>query len=231
MSDVNAITGVIGGSGASSSSSSSAGLADDFDTFLLLLTTQLQNQDPSEPLDTGEFTSQLVEFASVEQTIKQTDLLEEIAATNGKNDFLAAASLVGKDVEVFGNQLNISEGEENISKSLVYAHAVNVSDTKITVYDNNNSVVYTAEGETAPGKHTFTWDGTNLSGETVPAGAYTVTMEFTPKGSAELKPMATNIVDRVDEILLVDDEIFVSLEGSFTVPFEDILAVSEHNDI
>ena len=74
-------------------------LADTFDNFLVLLTTQLQNQDPLSPLDTNEFTQQLVEFTNVEQAIKTNDKLDQLVALQGAGILTGALDYIGKQVE------------------------------------------------------------------------------------------------------------------------------------
>src|ERR1700754_3604547 len=95
----------VGGVNGSSGSSSSGGIASDtstiagnFDTFLSLLTTQLQNQNPLDPLDTNQFTSQLVQFSSVEQQLKTNDFLEALLLSNGNAASSQAVGYIGKEV-------------------------------------------------------------------------------------------------------------------------------------
>ncbi|MGB1540522.1 MAG: flagellar hook assembly protein FlgD, partial [Rickettsiales bacterium] len=78
-------------------------LSGDFDTFLLLLTTQLQNQDPIEPLDTNEFTAQLVQFANVEQAIDTNSNLETMISMQQGTQINNAVNYIGNFVEAKGN--------------------------------------------------------------------------------------------------------------------------------
>src|ERR1700675_2201733 len=75
-------------------------LAGNFDTFLKLLTTQLQNQDPLSPLDTNQFTQQLVEFASVEQQVNMNSNLQTLISMQQSSESLQALQLVGDNVAV-----------------------------------------------------------------------------------------------------------------------------------
>src|ERR1700754_2508513 len=99
----------VGGVNGSSGSSSSGGIASDtstiagnFDTFLSLLTTQLQNQDPLDPLDTNQFTQQLVQFSSVEQELKSNDYLSSLVQSTQNSANNAAVSYIGKEVTATG---------------------------------------------------------------------------------------------------------------------------------
>src|SRR5271155_2875824 len=78
-------------------------IAGNFDTFLQLLTTQLQNQDPLDPLDTDQFTEQLVEFASVEQQVDMNTNLQTLISMQQTSEATSALQLVGATVTVAGN--------------------------------------------------------------------------------------------------------------------------------
>src|SRR3546814_13205019 len=106
-----------GATGTTQTPSASDSISATFDSFLTLLTTQLRYQDPISPMDTNEFTSQLVQFSQVEQSIQQNDNLETLIALQGANQIAFAASLTGKNVEIAGDALELEEGE-----SLTYEH-------------------------------------------------------------------------------------------------------------
>src|SRR6478672_8665343 len=83
-------------------SSGNPGIASNFTAFLRLLTTQLQNQNPLEPLDTNQFTQQLVQFAQVEQQLRSNDQLETLVALQKSTQASAALDFVGKTVVISG---------------------------------------------------------------------------------------------------------------------------------
>src|SRR3569833_3813191 len=104
----------VSGVGSSSSSSSSNGLdrqtlSDNFDTFLQLLTTQLQIQNPLDPLDTNQFTQQLVQFAGVEQQLKSNDQLKQLIAIEKSAQSTQALVYVGNTVAVDGSKTQIDK--------------------------------------------------------------------------------------------------------------------------
>src|SRR4051812_35690592 len=111
------MTAGIGSTGAASSGGSSTSgtdrqtIAQNFDSFLLLLTTQLKNQNPLEPLDTNQFTQQLVQFASVEQQIKSNDTLNALLTSSHSSIVSSAASFVGMTVTAEGATTRLSEGK------------------------------------------------------------------------------------------------------------------------
>lgn len=152
----------------SSTGSSLVGLADQYDQFLTLLTTQLQNQDPLDPMDNKDMVNQLVNFASVEQQIKQNDNLESLIGLLNASADAAAVSYIGKDVQVDGDITNyagkpITFGYEPDSR----AEAVTVK-----VYNSSGQVVREFEGNKGPQRHEIVWDGKNTAGQEVDPGLY-----------------------------------------------------------
>ena len=99
MSDIEAISALTGNSRSNNAQQSRVSFGDDFDDFLTLLTTQLQNQDPLEPTDTTEFTNQLVLFAGVEQDISQNDNLEQLIGLESANQAVGALNYIGNEVD------------------------------------------------------------------------------------------------------------------------------------
>ena len=90
-------------SGNKTASDKTTGIADNFQTFLTLLTTQLQNQNPLDPLDTNQFTQQLVQFAGVEQQFKQNEQMKELIALEKSEQSTQALIYVGNTVAVDGS--------------------------------------------------------------------------------------------------------------------------------
>lgn len=152
------------------SSTSAATLAADFDTFLTLLTTQLQYQDPLDPTDTTEFTSQLVQFAAVEQQINTNSNLETLISLQEAQQSATAVSYLGTRVEYDGGTLELQDGYSEFSYELG-AEAASVT---ISIYDSNSDLVTATSAATTAGLHEMVWDGTDSSGNTVSDGTYTV---------------------------------------------------------
>lgn len=90
-------------------------LAENFDNFLTILITQLQNQDPLSPMESNEFTSQLVQFTGVEQQVLQNKNLEELIRLQSANQTLSAVSFIGKLVEATGDTNTLTDGEATFS--------------------------------------------------------------------------------------------------------------------
>jgi flagellar basal-body rod modification protein FlgD len=143
-------------------------LSGNFSTFLTLLTTQLKNQDPTSPMDSNQFTQQLVMYSQVEQQIGTNDNLKTLIAQGTSNAATMAAGYLGKKVSVTTGVASLSGG----SATWTYNLDGNTANTLLSVTDANGKVVYTTNGQTTAGNSTFTWDGKDNNGNQLPDGAY-----------------------------------------------------------
>ncbi|MBI3419080.1 MAG: flagellar hook assembly protein FlgD [Proteobacteria bacterium] len=145
-------------------------ISQDYTTFLKLLTTQLKNQDPLSPMDSAQFTNQLVQFASVEQQIKANTNLQSLIGLQKAGAAQQALSYLGKIAEISGDQMPLVNHEAAFTYSLSGpADTVNID-----VLDSGGNLVRHTTGQTSLGKHQVTWDGTNDAGTVMPDGLYTV---------------------------------------------------------
>ena len=147
-------------------------LSETFDTFLALLTTQLQNQDPLDPLKSEEFTQQLVQFSSVEQAINQNKKLEQIIQLQTAGQLNSAVSYIGKDVEVVSNKLLLKDGASKIT----YGLEGNAVKTVISIINEHGQLVRTVAGNVTSGRHEYVWDGKDNNGNQVPDDVYNFTV-------------------------------------------------------
>lgn len=205
--------------GASGTSTATKGLAENFETFLTLLTVQLQNQDPLEPLDSGEFTSQLVQFTSVEQSIATNKHLEALVALSTTSAANAAVGYLGQEVTAEGGTAQLKDGSARWNYSLEIPSSL----TSITVTDQFGRVVYTGDGEKGAGDHGFDWDGRDTNGYPMPNGLYTlkVTANDAVGNGIATKSNVTGIVRSVSmegaEPVLNIDGISVRLRDVLTI--------------
>ena len=153
-----------------SSTDSLASLGNNFNTFLTMLTTQLKNQDPMSPLDTNQFTQQLISMTGVEQQIKANSQLGTLITMDQTNQALAALPLVGKTVEYDASTSMLSGGSAQFS----YTLPSDAATSTISIADSNGKIVYQTSGETASGRHGFTWNGKNTGGTALPDGTYSI---------------------------------------------------------
>jgi flagellar basal-body rod modification protein FlgD len=147
-------------------------LTGNFGDFLNLLMTQLQNQDPSSPLDTSQFTTQLVEFAGVAQQISTNQSLSQLIQLTQSGEVLNSSSIVGKQVDVASTQMPLQNGAAELQFTPTQAGPV-----AIAVYNSSNQQVANATVQATAGTNTWTWNGQDGSGAQLPDGPYTVAVE------------------------------------------------------
>lgn len=167
-----AVNTVTSGSATSSLTASRQGIADNFDTFLSLLTTQLKHQNPLDPLDTNQFTSQLVQFTSVEQQLKTNQFLETMLLSTQNASNTQAVSFIGKTVTSSGNVSDLSNGGAVWSFTLPEPATVTV-----TIKDKVGNAVFTHTGTLNSGASQFVWDGKGNDGTTYPDGTYSISLD------------------------------------------------------
>jgi len=200
---------------------SAQGLADTFDTFLALLTTQLKNQDPLDPTDSSEFTNQLVQFAGVEQSIATNDKLDELLQFQTGSQLTSAVSYIGKTVEIVSDKLLLKDGTSKIT----YGLDGNANKTTITILDEDGNAVRTVDGNTSTGRHEFVWDGKDNAGNTVADGVYNFTVIATGADDKTVNTV-TAAVGVVTGIEAVDGTVTLNI-GELGATLDKIFAVRE----
>jgi flagellar basal-body rod modification protein FlgD len=144
-------------------------IAGNFQTFLTLLTTQLKNQDPMSPLDTNQFTQQLVQFAQVEQQLKGNDELSTLVSLQQTAQQTTALNFVGETVGVTGATAPLSDGKATWNMLVPKP-----STGSVTIKSSTGQTVYTGNYPLAAGNVPFSWDGKDNNGLQWPDGNYTI---------------------------------------------------------
>jgi flagellar basal-body rod modification protein FlgD len=152
------------GSTGTSAADSAASLSDNFDTFLNILTAQIQNQDPLEPMDSSQFTQQLVQFSGVEQQIKSNASLETLIASSNASTGAALSGYLGQEAEIDSAGAAFT-GEPVHWRYYLPADAAS---TTVTVTDAKGKVLYSQAGDLETGGHDFVWDGSLNGGGSAP---------------------------------------------------------------
>ncbi|WP_420433868.1 flagellar hook assembly protein FlgD [Hyphobacterium sp.] len=165
-------TGIEGLGLSGASQNSQAALADNFEMFLTLLTEQMKAQDPLNPLDSTEFVNQLVNFSGVEQDIRANQNLENLITIQSAAAQTTAVGFIGREATVSSPQGMLQDG----SADWTYVLPEDTQGTLITLTDENGRTVATFEGEATAGRHSFEWDGQDLSGTDLEDGVYTLTV-------------------------------------------------------
>ena len=201
-------------------------LAGNFDTFLTLLTTQLQNQDPLSPMDSNQFTQQLVMFSQVEQQINTNDNLQSLIALNLSQTANSAVNYIGRSVVMTNGEGSLetsSTDDGTKSCDWTYNLASAAAGTTLTVKDASGKVVYTTSGSTAAGNNDFNWNGEDSNGNLLPDGKYTLSVSATASdGSAITSTLASKaIVTAVD----MSGTTPMLVLGAMEIPLSDVSLV------
>jgi len=148
--------------------------------FLTLMLAQLQNQSPLEPMENGEFLTQMAQFNSAAGMADLNDSFAEVAATLQSNQALQASSLVGRTVLVNSSQGHLTAGQ-NLTG--VVELPASVGQMTITINGQNGELIRTIEmGQQAAGEVTFAWDGLGDDGQSLPEGNYVIAAEIQVDG-------------------------------------------------
>ncbi|MEZ0261942.1 MAG: flagellar hook assembly protein FlgD [Alphaproteobacteria bacterium] len=218
-----AVSGVNNTATQTQSQTSTTALNQDFDQFLRLLTTQLQNQDPLSPMDSSEFTNQLVQFSNVEQSIRTNSFLEKLLTMQTLNLTALGVSFIGKDVEVAGKFFQ-ADGVKPVSMS--YDMPVGADEGTLSIIDKDGNVVFTQNADITAGRHNFTWDGKDSSGNLVPAGKYEIRVGAQTSTDAALN-VTTFVPGHVNGLESAEDgSLMLNVDGNL-VNMTDVRKISE----
>jgi flagellar basal-body rod modification protein FlgD len=232
---VSSLVGAASGTPASNDKSRKT-IAQNFDSFLGLLTTQLKNQNPLEPLDANAFTQQLVQFSGVEQQLKTNDLLASLATNgalggaNGASTRLnaaSAASLIGVKVSANAATTRLSTnaaGESNATFPVTVQ--ANYGNYQVSITNDKGEEVYkTPWAPTATGEQSFAWNGVRNNGIAVPKdGTYTISVVGETAGGLKSR-MSTDRSGIVTAVDLSGSEEMVQF-GGYSLPLSQIKKVS-----
>lgn len=175
-----AITGAAAAASPKSGATALSSLGNNFGDFLKLLMTQLQNQDPTSPMDTNQFTSQLVQFSSVEQQINTNSSLTQLIELTQGGEVLQASALVGKPVTVTADRIALQAGHGAIGFDTAVSSPVSIG-----IYSETGIKLRDATMTSQPGHNSWAWDGKDAAGNPVPDGAYRTVVQSGANGTAQ----------------------------------------------
>jgi flagellar basal-body rod modification protein FlgD len=209
-----------------SSSSSAAAIAGtqqiagNFNTFLQLLTTQLQNQDPLSPLDTDQFTQQLVEFASVQQEVDTNQNMQTLIALQQTSQATSALQLVGSTVTVSGTTASLASG----SPATWSLNSPSPATGTVTITNSSGITAYTGTVSLTGGTQTYSWNGQGSNGVTWPAGQYTMAISAT-SASGQSVSVTSQVQGTVSGVNLSSSPAQVIVNGQ-DYPISSIQSIS-----
>jgi flagellar basal-body rod modification protein FlgD len=220
-----AVNQAVGTTGATDGAATSrATIAQNFETFLQLLTTQLKNQNPLDPLDTNQFTQQLVQFAQVEQQMRSNDQLATLVALQKAGESALALGFVGSTVVVDGKTAKLSNSQAvwrfGVDKPV--AATVNIRNAA-------GQLAYTGTFTIQPGPQQFVWDGRGNNGTQWPDGNYTI--DVTGKDTnGQISAVSTEVQGTVDSVDLTQNPPLLSVGGQ-TFSIDKIKRVVARNGV
>ena len=180
-------------SGTSSTGTSATGsvlaqLGANFNQFLQLLLTQVQNQDPTAPTDTTSFTTELVQFTGVQEQVNTNTSLSQLIGLQQSAQVLQGSSLVGDQATVTASQIALQGGTGELTFTGTAGEPVAIS-----IVNASGAPIRDATLTADAGTNTWSWDGTDNSGNKVPDGAYNVAVE-TASTNGNATPMPFSVV-------------------------------------
>ncbi len=198
-------------------------IASNFTTFLQLLTTQLKNQDPLSPMDTNQFTQQLVEFAGVEQQMKTNTTLSTLVSLQQSAQTSQALTLVGANVVVNGTTAQLANGQ-----ATWMLNATQPATATVTITAPNGQTAFSTTGAINSGAQPFTWNGVGNDGTTWPVGNYTLTATAV-SASGQTVPITTQVEGKVNSVDLTQTPPVLSIGGqNYTInDIQQIIAPSQ----
>lgn len=149
-----------------------AKLSSDYTMFLRLLTTQMQNQDPLSPMDSSQYTQQLVQYSAVEQSIQQTGALKDILARLSTQDMMQASALIGKQADYDGVTAGLEPGS-----TTQWDWSLPAKPASLIAIISDASGHEIERRTLAAGATKLGWDGALTSGGSAPAGSYTLALD------------------------------------------------------
>ena len=177
-------------------------LNDTYNNFLLLLTKQLQNQDPLNPMDTAQFTQQLVGFSQVEQQIASNKSLERLISLQSSTNAFNAVSFLGNEVAVASDRVSLKDGKAKFQYEIEHSAGQAV----LSVYDSRGQIVLVQEANKGVGSYNVDWNGKDAFGNQLPDGEYRVAVSYADQSGKTYASKITSF-GVVDSTEITDGEV------------------------
>ncbi len=188
--------------------------------FLTLFTTQLQNQNPLDPVNNEAFVAQLAQFSQLEASTNMSASLETMAKRMKSDRFMNGANLIGKQVTAPMGNARYEKGSTISGLVSIPAGADSVS---LDVMDAQGKKIYTQTlGRQMPGDLKLSWNGATDAGEPAPSGIYKIVATVNSMGKIIQTPISTPMTVKSVTYSPADDDLIVELEGGATVPLSQI---------
>ncbi|HEU6437456.1 MAG TPA: flagellar hook capping FlgD N-terminal domain-containing protein [Nitratidesulfovibrio sp.] len=206
----------------STSSTSSSSTTLDSDAFLQLLIAELQNQDPTNPADNTEMINQIASFSTVEQLSALNDTATSIYDSLSAMSLNSAVSFIGQSVLAEGDDISKTDDATTVVSFTLESDAETLT---AHVYNSSGTIINSVSlGATDSGTYSFTWDGTNYTGEEVANGTYSVVFEAYDEDGDSLE-VSTMVAGTVSGVSVDDGTTVLTLSDGRTVNLEDVYSV------
>ncbi|MDY6971193.1 MAG: flagellar hook capping FlgD N-terminal domain-containing protein [Thermodesulfobacteriota bacterium] len=195
----------------------------DKDAFLNLLVTQLQYQNPLEPMESTEFTAQLAQFSSLEELANVNESLQVIQLYQASLNNSQAVAFIGKNVEAWGNTIQLHDG---VSDEIIFELGEDAANVLVHIYNSEGNLTKTLDaGALNAGEQTIVWDGTDLDGNEVTDGKYTFEIQASDI-SGEMVDVTTFIRGMVSGVTFKEGVAYL-LAGDNEIPIGNVIEVSK----
>jgi flagellar basal-body rod modification protein FlgD len=196
-------------------------LSTDLNSFLTLLTSQLKNQDPLSPMDSTQFTNQLVQFSQVEQQINMNSNLTSLIGLTQQSIASNVVNYIGKTIEGPSNAAPLINGALKASFNLTE----DAASAQMAVKDSKGDIVFTKTLDTTKGVHEFNWDGKDSNGIQLADGTYSLQVNAL-KADGSTLAVGTTVFGKVTGITSVSG-VTTLLLGNIGIPMTSVLAVTD----
>lgn len=195
-------------------------LSSNFNNFLKMLMTQLQNQDPTSPMDTNEFTRELVQFSAVEQQIATNTSLTRLIELTQAGEVMQSSAMIGRRIAVESDQLPLQSGQGTVRFT-----AASDQPVRVAVLTERGDTITEQTIGARRGVNDWVWNGKNGNGQAMPDGAYRVAVQAI---GADGKPTALpfQVVGTASGVVTENKAVTLQL-GAVTVPFSAIRSVTQ----
>ena len=222
MSYVSSLLASTSSSTASSTTTDSSTSSLGMDSFLQLLVTQLQYQDPLDPMDDKDFVAELATFSSLEQLTEINSGIEGLTTIGQEQQMLGAVNFIGKTIEATGTAVGLTKGK---ATAVTFTLPEDASTCLVNVLDSSGNIVRTVDtGAAKAGQVEFTWDGKDYDGNVMDDGQYQVAVTATNANSDVMKVSST-MTGTVTGIQQVSGTYYLDIGNGRYVAFTDITNV------
>jgi flagellar basal-body rod modification protein FlgD len=198
-----------------------ASLSGDYNNFLTLLTAQLKNQDPLSPMDTTQFTQQLVQFSAVEQQINGNKKLDQMIALQSTANAYGAVGFVGTTIAANSDDVPLQNKKAKFDYNIEHSS----SSATLKILNSAGNVVMLKQVDATIGTHPVAWDGTDYFGNQLADGKYTVAVTYTDQNGKSYDAPITSY-GKVDSATISDGTVYLKM-GDVSIPLSDVLNISK----